>query len=292
MKIRKAVIPIAGKGTRFLPATKEISKEIIPILNRPMIDFVVEEAILAGVEQLIFVTASGKEEIENFYDRNFELENFLASKGKQAELELVKKIGSKIEIITVRQKEQLGLGHAVSCAKNVIGNEPFAVLLGDDIIISKKPVIAQLAQVMTENNANGIIGVMKVAQEDVVKYGIIDGNEISNNCYHMRAMVEKPKPELAPTCLATPGRYILPADIFKALEEIPRGSGGEYQLTDAINLITKTHQMLAYVFDGKRYDTGSLEGYLEATIDIALADPSLSQFAKSLIINRAGDINA
>ncbi len=275
MKIRKAIIPIAGKGTRFLPATKEIAKEIIPIINVPMIHYIVQEACEAGIEQVIFVTASGKFAVEDYFDRNQELEAFLERNNKLKELELIRKIGSMVDVTSVRQKEQLGLGHAVLCAKNMIGDEPFAVLLGDDIVMNHKPAIAQLMDVSIANHGASVIGVMEVPRIDTVKYGIVKGEIIDEKTLRMTGMVEKPKPEDAPTNLATPGRYVLTPEIFKILETIPRGAGNEYQLTDAINVLCQTKDVFAYKFEGERYDTGNVFGYLDATIDFALKDPEI-----------------
>ena len=275
MKIRKAIIPIAGKGTRFLPATKEIAKEIIPIINVPMIHYIVQEACEAGIEQVIFVTASGKFAVEDYFDRNQELEAFLERNNKMKELELIRKIGSMVDVTSVRQKEQLGLGHAVLCAKNMIGDEPFAILLGDDIVINKKPAIGQLMDVSVKNNGAPVIGVMEVPKSDTSKYGIVKGEIVDEKTLRMNGMVEKPKPEEAPTNLATPGRYILTPDIFEILETIPRGAGNEYQLTDAINVLCKKRDVFAYRFEGERYDTGNVHGYLDATIDFALKDPEI-----------------
>jgi UTP--glucose-1-phosphate uridylyltransferase len=275
MKIRKAIIPIAGKGTRFLPATKEIAKEIIPIINVPMIHYIVQEACEAGIEQVIFVTASGKFAVEDYFDRNQELEAFLERNNKLKELELIRKIGSMVDVTSVRQKEQLGLGHAVLCAKNMIGDEPFAVLLGDDIVMNHKPAIAQLMDVSIANHGASVIGVMEVPRIDTIKYGIVKGEIIDEKTLRMTGMVEKPKPEDAPTNLATPGRYVLTPEIFKILETIPRGAGNEYQLTDAINVLCQTKDVFAYKFEGERYDTGNVFGYLDATIDFALKDPEI-----------------
>lgn len=283
MKIRKAIIPIAGKGTRFLPATKEIAKEIIPIINVPMIHYIVQEACEAGIEQVIFVTASGKFSVEDYFDRNQELEAFLERNNKLKELELIKKIGSMVDVTSVRQKEQLGLGHAVLCAKNMIGNEPFAVLLGDDIVINKNPAIKQLMDVSLKHNSSTVIGVMEVPKEDTHKYGIVKGEFLDAKTLRMTGMVEKPKPEMAPTNLATPGRYILTPEIFDILETIPRGAGNEYQLTDAINVLCQKKDVFAYRFEGERYDTGNVHGYLDATIDFALKDPEIrDKFLSSL----------
>lgn len=275
MKIRKAIIPIAGKGTRFLPATKEIAKEIIPIINVPMIHYVVKEAVDAGVEQIVFVTSSGKFSVEDYFDRNQELEAFLERNNKFKELEMIRKIGSMVDVTAVRQKEQLGLGHAVLMAKSLIGDEPFAVLLGDDIVVNPKPAIKQLMDVSLVNQGAPVIGVMEVPNSDTSKYGIVKGDIVDEKTLRMTGMVEKPKPEDAPTNLATPGRYILTPEIFSILETIPRGAGNEYQLTDAINILCEKRNVFAYKFEGERFDTGSIPGYLDATIDFALKDPEI-----------------
>lgn len=274
MKIRKAIIPIAGKGTRFLPATKQIAKEIIPIINVPMIHYIVQEAVEAGIEQIVFVTSAGKFSVEDYFDRNLALENFLESNKKTKELEMIRKIGSMVEVTSVRQKEQLGLGHAVLCAKDVVGDEPFAVLLGDDIVINKNPAIKQLMDVSLAHNGSTVIGVMEVPKNETNKYGIVKGEIVDEKTLRMTGMVEKPKPEDAPTNLATPGRYVLTPEIFSILETIPRGAGNEYQLTDAINVLCQKKDVFAYRFEGERFDTGNVHGYLDATIDFALKDPA------------------
>lgn len=275
MKIKKAVIPVAGKGTRFLPATKQIPKEMIPIVDKPMIHYAVEEAVLSGIEEVIFVTSSGKEAIENYFDRNMELENFLMMNGKESERAMVEKIGKMINVITVRQKEQLGLGHAILCAESLIGNEPFAVILGDDLILGNNPVTKQLIEAANQIGTESVIGVMNVPRADTNKYGIVDGEYIkgSKTSLKMKTMVEKPMPDMAPTTLATPGRYILSPRIFDCLKRIERGVGGEYQLTDAINLLAKESDVYAHIFSGDRYDTGNVKSYLEATIEFALQNP-------------------
>jgi len=283
MKIKKAIIPIAGKGTRFLPATKEIAKEIIPIINVPMIHYIVQEACEAGIEQIIFVTSSGKFAVEDYFDRNLELEAYLERNNKLKELELIRNIGSMVDVTSVRQKEQLGLGHAVLCAKSMIGNDTFAVLLGDDIVINQKPAIQQLMNVSTANKGAPVIGVMEVPKNETSKYGIVKGDIVDEKTLRMSGMVEKPKPEEAPTNLATPGRYILTPEIFEILENIPRGAGNEYQLTDAINVLCQRRDVFAYRFEGERYDTGNVHGYLDATIDFALKDPDIrDKFLESL----------
>lgn len=284
MKITKAIIPVAGKGTRFLPATKQLPKEMLPILNFPMIHHVVKEAVDSGIEEVIFVTASGKESLENYFDRNFELEMFLEKAGKHEYLELIQNIGNMVNIRTVRQKEQLGLGHAVLMGKSGISEgERFAVLLGDDLIVSNTPATKQLMQVSEARENSSVIAVMEVPNEDTSKYGIVAGEKIDNKTLKMTKMVEKPKPADAPTNLATPGRYILSKEIFDILEEIPRGAGGEYQLTDAINVLANRKPVYSYIFDGERFDTGSVKGYLNATMDFALRDESLKDYALDLM---------
>lgn len=289
MKIETAVIPVAGKGTRFLPATKEIPKEMIPLVNRPMIDYAVEEAVLSGIKQVIFVTSSGKTAIENYFDRNLELEEFLARNGKTQELNLIKDIGTKIEVVTVRQKEQLGLGHAINCARPLVGSDSFAVILGDDLVLSQKPVTAQLAAACERHQANSAIGVMNVAREETFRYGIVAGDTISSDekTIVMTDMIEKPKPEHAPSTLATPGRYILSKGIWDCLAEIPRGVGGEYQLTDAIKLLAAREKVLAHTFAGDRFDTGNIEGYLGATVEFALRNPATAEMMKKIILEKA-----
>lgn len=284
MKVRKAVIPVAGKGTRFLPATKQLAKEMLPVIKKPMIQYVVEEAVNAGIEQIIFVTSSGKETIENYFDRNLELEAFLKENSKIEELNLIKKIGEMTSVIAIRQKEQLGLGHAILMAEDVIGDEDFAVLLGDDIILNDNPVTAQLIETHEKHRAKATIGVMEVERSETSKYGIVDGQPTDDTrTIKMNKMVEKPKPDEAPSCLATPGRYIFNKNIFEYLKEIPRGAGGEYQLTDAINLMASKEDVYAHTFEGDRFDTGSIAGYLNATVEFALRDPETKQMMTEII---------
>jgi UTP--glucose-1-phosphate uridylyltransferase len=285
MKIRRAVIPVAGKGTRFLPATKQVPKEMIPIINLPMIHYVVEEAILSGIEQVIFITSSGKNAIEDYFDRNFDLEDFLIKNGKIKELEMIQQIGKMVEVTSVRQKEQLGLGHAVLCAKDIVGNEPFAVILGDEIVRGPNPVTKQLIAVSEKYNGANVIGVMEVDPQETYKYGVVKGKFLdeSKKTMRMTDMVEKPKPADAPSNLATPGRYIFRSEIFDALKVIPKGVGGEYQLTDAINLLARESEVYAHVFEGQRFDTGNIEGYLNATIEFALMNKDSEQMMRKLI---------
>ena len=282
--IKKAIIPIAGKGTRFLPATKEIAKEIIPIINVPMIHYVVAEAAQAGIEQIIFITSSGKDEVLDYFDRNIGLEDFLIKNNKLALAEKIKSIGQQIEVISIRQKEQLGLGHAILCAQPVITEgESFAVLLGDDIILSDKPVTKQLIDAHHKYNKSQIIGMMEIPKEDTSKYGILKGNFIDDKNFKMEGMIEKPKPQDAPSCFATPGRYILNYEIFDVLKKIPRGAGGEYQLTDAINLMCAQDTTYGHLFDGERFDTGNIHGYLDATLEFALRDSELNPYMFGLL---------
>lgn len=249
-----------------------------------MIHYAVEEAVLSGIDQIIFVTSSGKSVIEDYFDRNLELENFLEINGKTSLAKEIRDIGQMIEITTVRQKEQLGLGHAINCAKDLIGDEAFVVILGDDLVLSDVPVTKQLVDVSKRNEGASVIGVMEVPKNETNKYGIIDGKVLDGDesTYRMSKMVEKPDPELAPTNLATPGRYILNSDIFKYLDKIPRGVGGEYQLTDAINMMANEQEVLAHIFKGDRFDTGSIKGHINATIEFALRDNSLKDYVLNL----------
>lgn len=275
-KITKAIIPIAGKGTRFLPATKVIPKEVIPIINMPMIYYVVKEAVEAGLDRIIFVTSRGKNSVAELFDRHQELETFLEKKGDEKNLKLLKDISDLTKIITVSQKEQLGLGHAILQAEDLIDEgERFAVLLGDDIILNPVPAIKQLMNVSDAYNGSSVIGVMEVPKDEVGKYGIVGGDFVNaeKSTMKMKMMVEKPAIDKAPSQLATPGRYILNSDIFKYLNTIPRGRGGEFQLTDAIDLMLKDHDFYAHKFVGDRFDTGQPSGYLEAVVDFALKDP-------------------
>lgn len=272
MEIKKVVIPVAGKGTRFLPATKEVPKELIPIINKPMIQYVVEEAIYSGIEEVIFVTSPGKEAIEGYFSRNEALENFLIKKKKHKELDMCRKIGAMISFKTVIQEEQLGLGHAILCAEKFIGDENFGVILGDDLILSQRPVLGQLMDISKKNGNGPVIGVMEINSNETKKYGVISGKPLENDSktFKLDAMVEKPEPLKAPSNLATPGRYIFSPEIFRFLKKIKLGVGGEYQLTDAINLFCKEKDFFAHIFKGDRFDTGNIHGYLDATLDFAL----------------------
>ena len=273
-KVRKAVIPAAGLGTRFLPATKAIAKEMLPIIDKPTIQFIVEEAIESGIEDIIIVTGKAKRPIEDHFDANVELEQNLASKGKDELLALVEET-TGINIHFIRQKRPLGLGHAVLQAKAFVGNEPFVVMLGDDIMEDEIPLTKQLINTYDETKASAL-AVMEIAKEDTDKYGVIAPNEqISDGLYDVSHFVEKPKPENAPSNLAIIGRYLLRPEIFEILENQEAGIGGEIQLTDAIDTLNKTQRVFAHEFKGTRYDVGNKMGMLEANIQYGLKHPEI-----------------
>lgn len=274
--VRKAVFPVAGMGTRFLPATKANPKEMLPVVDKPLIQYAAEEAIEAGCEQLIFVTSSSKRAIEDHFDKNFELEALLEAKKKTEILEMVQKILPKgVSCVYVRQPEALGLGHAVLCAKDVVGDEPFAVILADDLIDgNSKSCLAQMADLYNERGCS-VLGVEPVEPEETDKYGIVAGREASDRVTKVDKIVEKPKPEEAPSTLAVVGRYILTPRIFQLLENTPRGAGNEIQLTDAIAALLDYEHVLTYQFDGTRYDCGDKLGYLKATVEYGLKHDEL-----------------
>lgn len=269
MKIKKAVIPAAGFGTRFLPATKAVPKEMLPIIDKPTIQYIAEEAIESGITDLLIIVSRGKDAIVNHFDKAFELETVLERDGKQAMLDAVREVSDKINVHFIRQQEQKGLGHAVLCAKSFVGNEPFAVMLGDDVVVSEKPCLAQLTEQFDKVQST-ILGVQKVGMEHVSKYGIVDCVNIEGRLYKMRGMVEKPKREDAPSDIAALGRYILTPAIFDCLERTSSGAGGEIQLTDAIVTLGEKEDVYAYDFEGTRYDIGNKQGFLQATVDFAL----------------------
>lgn len=269
MKVRKAIIPAAGLGTRFLPATKAQPKEMLPVVDKPTLQYIIEEAVDSGIEEILIITGRNKKSIEDHFDRSIELEIELEKKGKTKMLEEVRKISEMADIYYIRQKEPKGLGHAVSCARSFIGDEPFAVLLGDDIVYSEKPCLKQMIEVYNEYKTT-ILGVQEVAKSEVSKYGIVEGKAIEKGVYKVKDLVEKPKVEEAPSNVAILGRYILSPDIFEILENTPPGVGGEIQLTDALKSLSKVEAVYAYVFEGKRYDVGDKQGFLEATIEMAL----------------------
>lgn len=284
MKVLKAVFPVAGMGTRFLPATKANPKEMLPIVDKPLIQYAVEEAIAAGIKEMIFVTSSAKRAIEDHFDKNYELECELEKKGKKDLLELVRNIlPNGVSCAYVRQPEALGLGHAVLCARPLIGDEPFAVILADDLIDGHGlGAMAQMTQVY-ESHRCSLLGVEEVSAEDTDKYGIVKTSVMDERLSRVERIVEKPKPADAPSTLAVVGRYVLAPRIFDFLEKTERGAGGEIQLTDAIAALLQDEQVLAYRFSGRRYDCGSKLGYLEATVEYALKHPELSdEFRKYL----------
>lgn len=269
MKVRKAVIPAAGLGTRFLPATKAMPKEMLPIVDKPTIQYIVEEAIESGIEDIIIVTGKGKRAIEDHFDHSFELEQNLFDKGKFDLLNEVKKSSTLVDIHYIRQKEPKGLGHAIWCAHKFIGDEPFAVLLGDDIVQAEKPCLKQLIEQYNRYNAS-IIGVQAVKEEEVSRYGIVDGSLIDHRLYNVKNVVEKPNQHEAPSNLAILGRYILSPKIMSLLSNQQPGVGDEIQLTDAIAELNDHEAVYAYDFEGKRYDVGEKMGFIQTTIEFAL----------------------
>lgn len=282
MKVKKAVIPAAGFGTRFLPATKAVPKEMLPIIDKPTIQYIAEEAVNAGIEELLIIVSRGKDAIINHFDKAFEIETILERDGKEEMLNAVREVSDKLNVCFVRQQEQKGLGHAVLCAKTFVGNEPFAVMLGDDVVVSEKPCIGQLIE-QYDKYGLSVLGVQKVGMEHVSKYGIVDCENVEGRMYKLKGMVEKPKIEDAPSDIAVLGRYVITPGIFECLERTPKGAGGEIQLTDALVLLSEKEDIYAYDFEGKRYDIGNKQGFLQATVDFALSRPDLKDdFAKYL----------
>lgn len=283
MKVRKAIIPAAGLGTRFLPATKAQPKEMLPIVDKPTLQFIIEEAVESGIEEILIITGRNKKSIEDHFDKSVELELELEAKGKYDLLEEVRKISDMVNIHYIRQKEPKGLGHAIYCAKSFIGNEPFAVMLGDDIVENGKPCLKQMME-MYEQYKTSILGVQEIAIEDVCKYGIVDGMLIEDRVYKVRGLVEKPAIEDAPSNIAILGRYIINPTIFEILEHTKPGMGGEIQLTDALKELAQREAMYAYNFEGRRYDVGDKQGFLQATVEFALRREDLrEEFLKYLI---------
>lgn len=269
MKVRKAVIPAAGIGTRFLPATKAQPKEMLPIVDKPTIQYIIEEAVDSGIEEILIITGRNKESIENHFDKSIELEMQLERSGKLKELDIVRKISSMADIHYIRQKEPKGLGDAVSCAKSFVGNEPFAVMLGDDVIDSEVPCLKQLMNCFNEYKTS-ILGVQKVNENDVMKYGIIKGLYIEENVYKVKALIEKPTIDEAPSNIAILGRYIITPQIFEVLNNVKPGKNGEIQLTDELQQLISIEAMYACEFVGNRYDVGDNLGLLQANIEFAL----------------------
>jgi len=282
MKVKKAIIPAAGLGTRFLPATKAQPKEMLPIVDKPTIQYIIEEAVASGIEEILIITGRNKKCIEDHFDKSIELELELERAGKSELLELVRGISDMVDIHYIRQKEPRGLGHAIYCAKTFVGDEPFAVLLGDDVVDSETPCLKQLIDCYSEYKTT-ILGVQTVAKENVSKYGIVDGIHIEDRVYKVKNLVEKPSIEEAPSNVAILGRYIITPEIFNILGNTKPGKGGEIQLTDALKTLISKEAMYAYNFEGKRYDVGDKLGFLEATIEFALKREELrSEFIEYL----------
>ena len=269
MKLRKAVIPVAGLGTRFLPATKTVPKELLPIVDIPSIQYVVQEAVDAGIQEIIFVTGRGKDGIEDHFDEAPELEQILTDRGQKETVKMLQRIREMTEVVSVRQKKPLGLGHAVLCARDLVGDEPFAVMLADDLIDNGKPCIGQLLEIFEQKNES-VIALMEVPQEEVHRYGVIKGKTLSQRLYQIEAMVEKPPAKEAPSRMAIIGRYILRPEIFDILQNQPVGKGGEIQLTDGLSQLVRQRKVYGCVFEGERYDIGDKFGFVRATVAYAL----------------------
>jgi UTP--glucose-1-phosphate uridylyltransferase len=282
MKIRKAVITAAGFGTRFLPITRSQPKEMLPLVDKPLIQYAVEEAINSGIEQIIMVTAMGKRSIEDYFDRSYELEMYLERKGETDSLRKMLEISSMTDIVYVRQKEQLGLGHAVLMVKDIVGDEPFVVILPDDIIDSQVPALKQMLEVY-DKHKGGVVAVEKVGEEDTRKYGIIDPRNVSPRVYQVKGLVEKPEPADAPSRLGIVGRYVLPSRIFSILQYTVPGKGGEIQLTDALSTLLKEDSFYACELEGTRYDAGTPLGWLKANISLGLKHNGIGTELKDYI---------
>ena len=275
MKIRKAVIPAAGLGTRFLPATKAQPKEMLPIVDKPTLQYIIEECIESGIEEILIITGRNKKSIEDHFDKNIELEMELEKSGKQEMLEMVRNISDMANIHFIRQKEPKGLGHAIYCSKTFVGNEPFAVLLGDDIVYNEeKPCLKQILECYNEYKTS-ILGVQKVPRENINKYGIVEAKHIEDRVYKVKGLIEKPNMNQTNSNIAILGRYIITPRIFEILENLEPGKGGEIQLTDALLKLSKEEAIYAYNFEGKRYDVGDKLGFLQATIEFALKKEEL-----------------
>jgi len=286
MKLRKAVIPVAGLGTRFLPATKTVPKELLPIVDVPSIQYVVQEAVDAGIEEIIFVTGRGKDGIEDHFDDAPELEQVLADRGQHELVKMLRRIAEMTEVVSVRQKKPLGLGHAVLCARDLVGDEPFAVMLADDLIDSDKPCIRQLLEIF-EQTEESVVALMEVPEMDVHQYGIIKGKVLKERLYQIEATVEKPPTKEAPSRMAIIGRYVLRPEIFSILQKLPSGKGGEIQLTDGLAQLVCERKVYGCEFLGDRYDIGDKFGFVRATVAYALKRPDLKdkvfEYLKSTI---------
>lgn len=285
-KVKKAIIPAAGLGSRFLPATKAQPKEMLPVVDKPTLQYIIEEAVNSGIEEILIITGRNKSSIEDHFDKSVELELELEKSGKTELLKLVQDISNMVNIHYIRQKEPKGLGHAVSCAKSFIGDEPFAILLGDDIVDAKTPCLKQLIDAYDEHGA-AILGVKEVEDTEVDKYGIVEGLKKADNLYEVSDLVEKPEVGKAPSNVAILGRYIITPRIFEILQNTDPGKNGEIQLTDALRTLLKEEKMYAYVFEGKRYDIGDKAGFIEATIDFALQREDLRDKVLAILKDRA-----
>jgi UTP--glucose-1-phosphate uridylyltransferase len=282
MQVRKAVIPVAGLGTRFLPATKTVPKELLPIVDIPSIQYVVQEAVDAGIQEIIFVTGRGKDSIEDHFDEAPELEQVLAERGQTELVEKLRRLKEMTEVVSVRQKKPLGLGHAVLCSRDLVGDEPFAVMLADDLIDSETPCIRQLLAIFEEKKES-VIALMEVPPEEVHQYGVIKGREIEKRLYQIQATVEKPPAKEAPSRMAIIGRYILRPEIFSILQKQPPGRGGEIQLTDGLAQLVRERQVFGCQFLGDRYDIGDKFGFVRATVAYALKRPDLKTKVKDYL---------
>jgi UTP--glucose-1-phosphate uridylyltransferase len=288
MKIRKAVIPVAGLGTRFLPATKSIPKEMLTIVDRPTIQYIVEEVVASGIEQVILVTSAGKEAIENHFDYDFELDTVLQMKNKERMAEELNHISNLIDVVSVRQKKPLGLGHAIWSTRNVVGNEPFVVLLGDDLVLSKEPCCHQMMSLFDEVQES-IVAIQRVPMEQTENYGIVEGQPYKERTYKVEKMYEKPAPGTTESDMAIIGRYILQPEIFSLLEDTEPGYGGEIQLTDALLKLSRQKGMYAFEFEGTRFDAGDKLGYLKAIIAFGSLHPELGEEFRKYIKQVAAD---
>lgn len=283
MSVKKAIIPAAGLGTRFLPATKAQPKEMLPIVDKPTIQYIIEEAVASGIEEILIITGRNKRAIEDHFDKSVELELELEAHGKKDLLKMVRDISNMVNIHYIRQKEPRGLGHAINCARAFVGNEPFAVMLGDDVVDAKVPCLRQLMDCYDEYRTT-ILGVQEVPQQEVSKYGIVKGTFIEDRVYKVKDLVEKPSAEEAPSNIAILGRYIITPEIFNILDTTKPGKGGEIQLTDALKTLMNKEAMYAYAFEGRRYDVGDKMGFLQATVEFALKRNDINrQFMEYLL---------
>lgn len=290
-KVRKAIIPVAGLGTRMLPVTKSVPKELLPLVDVPAIQVIVEECLASGIQEIVLITGRGKGGIEDHFDYNYELETALSERDKLEELETVRQISSMVRTISVRQKEPLGLGHAIYCAKDVIGDEPFLVILPDDVIVSNTPVTRQMLDVY-EQFGTGVVSVMEVPRDHVSRYGIVAGESWAEDLHRIRTLVEKPEPDFAPSNLAIIGRYLLPSVIFEYLGETNKGVENEIQLTDALARLAHERALIGYRFEGRRYDLGDKLGFLKANIAFGLQRDDIGQELRGWLREHfeAGDI--